>query len=213
MSGSNLHCAADHRRRPAVCRIATLALLLVAALPPSRSAAAQQSYMLDQRFGTIRFSVGHLGLFSSQGRFDRFQARLLLDQKHPERTRITVDVAAGSEMMGWQQATDMLRSKDFLDVRQYPVVRFTSTSVVSVAPDRYRIQGMLRLRGVTRPVALSARLVGRHVDPVRHDEQADFVVTGSLLRSAFGMTTDQVFIANRVRLTITARLELATNAG
>lgn len=215
MSGSRLLGAADQGRRwrVAIRRSGCLLVLLSLALVSGQPARAQQNYRLDQRFGTIGFSVSHLGLFSSQGEFRRFQAHLRLDEAHPERTRISVEVDARSEMMAWQQATDMLRSKDFLDVHRHPLVRFTSTAVLSVAPDRYRIQGELRLRGITRPLVLWARLVGRHVDPRRHDEQADFVVTGSLQRSAFGMTADQTFISDRVTLTIKAHLELATNAG
>lgn len=215
MSDSRLRNAADPGRfwRSGLGRMGHLFVLLGLAVAPFQHAIAQQTYQLDQRFGTIGFTVRHLGLFSSQGEFRRFQAQVLFDQAHPEQTQISVDVDARSEMMGSQQATDMLGSKDFLDVHQHPVVRFISTSVMTVAPDRYRIQGMLRLRGVTRPLVLSARLIGRHIDPLRHDEQADLVATGSLRRSAFGMTTDEPLISDLVTLTIRAHVELATNAG
>ena len=167
--------------------------------------------MLDQRFGTIAFSVSHLGLFSSAGEFRRFAAHLVLDGAHPERTQINVEVEAGSVQMSWGEAADMLRSDDFLNVRRYPAMRFTSTSVASVAPDRYVIHGMLQMRGVTRPLTLAARLTGRHTDPVRHDQQADFVVSGSLRRSAFGMTSDEGIISDRVTLKITAHLDLGND--
>lgn len=188
--------------------VARVALLLLALLLPTHGAVAQQRYSFDQHFGSIGFSVSHLGLFTSHGQFRHFIARLVLDTAHPDRTQISVTVMAGSVTMSWQQALDMLRSKDFLDVRQYPEIRFTSTSVSSVTPDHYLIHGMLQLRGVTRPMVLSATLTARQADPVRHEELADFVVTGSLKREAFGMTSDEAFISNGVKLVIKARLEL-----
>ena len=45
-------------------------------------------------------------------------------------------------------------------------------------------------------------------DPVRHEALADFVVTGSLKLETFGMTSDEAFISNRVKLVLKARLEL-----
>lgn len=79
-------------------------------------------FSIDQRFGSIGFSVDHLGLFSSQGRFDRFTCRLDLDPAHPERTRLQISIDAGSLDMPWGQATDMLRAPDFFDVARYPVI-------------------------------------------------------------------------------------------
>jgi polyisoprenoid-binding protein YceI len=171
-------------------------------------ACSEELYSLDQRFGGIAFSVSHLGLFSSQGQFRRFGASLLLDARHPERTRISVDVDATSVDMPWQEGTAMVRSPDFFDVQRYPKVRFTSTSVETVAPDRYVVRGRIEIRGVTQPLVLHARMVGRHPDPARGAEVADFVVTGTLRRSAFGMTADRAFISDKVDITISARIQL-----
>ena len=190
-------------------------LLLLACIVAAQGASAGQRYLLNQTFGTIAFSVGHLGLFSSHGEFRRFNAHLLLDERHPERSEIAVTVDARSVDMGWQDGTDMLRSPDFLDVQHHPSVRFTSTSVQGVSPGHYLIHGVIRIRGVAQPMLLSATLTGRHDDPARHVAWVDFVVSGSLKRSAFGMTADQTFIADRVNLLIKARLELgdAPHAG
>ena len=51
-------------------------------------------------------------------------------------------------------------------------------------------------------------MVGRHPDPARGAEVADFVVTGTLRRSAFGMTADRAFISDKVDITISARIQL-----
>ncbi len=187
---------------------ALLWLLIITFATIPAAAASQQRYALDQRFGSITFSVKHLGLFSSHGEFRRFTAHLVLDGAHPERTKINVDVDADSVDMAWQAGEDMLRSSEFLDVQNHPAVRFTSTSVASVSPDHYVVRGVIRIRGVAQPMVLSAQLTGRHEDAAHQKELADFVVTGSLRRSAFGMIADEGFISDRVKLVITARVEL-----
>lgn len=190
---------------------AAVLLCLQPALPRAQPL---QSYTLDQRFGSIRFSVGHLGLFSSEGEFRRFEAHLQLDTAHPEKTRIEVDVKATSVDMSWPEGADMLRSADFFDVQRFPDLRFNSTEVVPVANDRYVLRGRLEMRGVTQPLTLMARLVQQHVDAAHREQLADFVVTGALSRSEFGMTADRTFISDRVGIVITAHLKLpVANAG
>ncbi|MCS6921411.1 MAG: hypothetical protein NZM07_05765, partial [Elioraea sp.] len=66
------------------------AALAVLGVPP-RSARAS-TYRLDERFGSIAFSVSVLGLFSVTGRFLRFFGDLRLDPRRPEATAIDVVV-------------------------------------------------------------------------------------------------------------------------
>jgi polyisoprenoid-binding protein YceI len=173
------------------------------------TARSEDSYSIDQTFGSMAFSVSHLGLFSSQGQFRRFGGNLLLDTHHPEWTKISVDVDATSVDMPSQESTAMLQSPDFFDVRQYPIVHFKSTSVEAVASDRYLVRGLIEIRGVTQPLILDAKLVGRHRDAARGADVAEFVVNGTLQRSAFGMTADKAFISDKVAITIKARIQLS----
>ncbi|HEY2133842.1 MAG TPA: YceI family protein [Acetobacteraceae bacterium] len=173
------------------------------------SARAEESYSIDQTFGSIMFSVSHLGLFSSQGQFRRFRGTLLLDASHPEWTRISVDVESASANMSSQEETAMLQSPDFFNVQKYPDVHFESTSVEPVASNHYVVRGQIEIRGITQPLILDAKLVARHEDPARGAEVAEFVVTGTLQRSAFGMTADRAFISDKVAITINARIQLS----
>jgi len=172
------------------------------------AAQAQGQYSIDQHYGGIEFTVEHLGLFASHGMFDRFMGRLIIDPQHPERTRIDVEVEAGSVSMPGDQAAAMLRSADYFDVQRYPDISFDSTAVEALGPDHYRVVGQLRIRGVTHAEALDALLVDRHTDPARGADVADFVVSGELQRSAFGMVADRVFISDTVAIRIHARIVL-----
>jgi polyisoprenoid-binding protein YceI len=196
-------------------RAAMMSVLLMAGPADAGSPGADQMFSLDQRFSSIDFSVRDLGLFASEGRFRRFQARLILNNRQPERTKISVAVDAGSVDMSWHEAADLLRSPDFFDVRQYPEVRFRSTSVQKMAPGQFVIRGLVQIKGVTQPLTLRAALTRQSQDPADHSEIADFVVNGSLERSTFGMTADEVFISDKVNIVIRARLKLppAFNGG
>jgi polyisoprenoid-binding protein YceI len=175
---------------------------LAAALPAS----AASRYSIDQRYGTVEFSVGILGLFTTQGRFPRFEGDLLLDVEHPERSHIDVSIDANAVEMPLQDQVELLRSAAYFDTAQHPTERFASTAIQALSPAHYVIHGTLRIRGVTQPQDLDAILQDRHIDQAQKVEVADFVVTGQIRRSAFGMVADRTMISDTVQLAIRIHL-------
>ncbi len=185
-------------------------LLLVsvgAACLPGR-ASADNSYALDQRYGSIEFAVDSAGIFTAEGQFKRFRSDLMIDEAHPERTRIAVDVEAGSVDMFWPEGVTMLRSPDYFDVQKFPGVHFKSSKVEALSPDHYIISGLIEIRQIQKPFVLDARMVDRHMDSANKMEIADFVVSGALKRSDFGMVADQGLVSDTVKLKITAHILL-----
>jgi polyisoprenoid-binding protein YceI len=187
------------------------AALFISGIGPSTGRAAQV-YAIDQTFGDIGFAVHHLGLFASRGQFRQFTGTLTIDEAHPERTQVNVVIDLGSVTMSWSDAEAMVRSAPFFDVEHYPQARFVSSDVASDGASAYVVHGALALRGQTHPVTLRATLTGRHPAPLPGQQIADFIVTGALSRAAFGMTSEPVFISDKVDLQIHARVLLTEPA-
>jgi polyisoprenoid-binding protein YceI len=200
------------RRRPAAAIVLVLFLVGLSADP----AAAQNVFQIDQRFGSIEFSVDHLGLFTSHGDFRRFAGTLAIDPARPERTTIAVTIDAQSVDMDSPDGLRMVRSPDYFDVGDHPVITFHSTGVMVSAPDHYRIDGTIEIRGVARPMSLDAVLASRATGSA--NPFSEFVVSGSLKRGEFGMVADQNFVSETVQVQIRARIALdrpapGTNGG
>ena len=187
-------------------RSALSAALLLCLL--GTGAGAADRYNIDQTNGTIRFEVENLGLFSSHGEFRRWDGTLTIDQDHPEDSKVDVNIQAGSVVMPWADGADLLRSPPFFDVAEHPAAHFTSDAISQIAANHYAIHGVLSLRGKSQPQTFDAKLVDRHVDPVLKTEIADFLVSGTLNRSMFGMTSDRVLISDAVAVVIRFRLRL-----
>src|SRR3954470_11101200 len=164
-------------------------------------------YRIDQRYGTVGFSVSALGLFAIQGRFPRFEGDLLLNLDQPERSHIDVAIDASAVEMPQQDQTDLLRSDAYFDTAHHPTARFASTSVQALSPTHYVIHGTLRIRGVAQPQELDATVRERRVDQARGVEVADFVVRGEIRRSAFGMVADRPMVSDTIKLSIRVHLE------
>lgn len=199
----------ENRRRTMHRTVAKTMLMLILALSwPTARLHAAEYYVIDQRFGEIGFKVSCLDLFDSSGTFDRYTGHINLDQAHPENTSIAVVINMDSVKMSWASASAMLRSPAYFDVQKYKTASFTSTRIVPTTAGHYEIDGNLQLRGVTKPIVLHAALLSRRAAAAPNMDEADFIVTGTLPRSEFGMTADQSFVSNQVELSIKARLQL-----
>ncbi len=182
-----------------------LAVWLAAALP----AMAASLYRIDQRYGRIVFSVSSLGLFTTEGRFPSFVGEFLLDVDQPERSHIDVNIDADAVEMPLQEQADLLRSDAYFDTAHHPTEHFVSTSIEALSPEHYVIHGMLTIRGIAQPQDLDAILQDQHLDKDRRLEVADFVVTGRIKRSAFGMVADRIMISDTVTLDIRIHLTMS----
>lgn len=171
-------------------------------------AQAADLFMLSQKYGSIGFSVRHLGAFTSVGAFPRFMGRLLIDRLHPEQTKIDVEADATKITVPWPDGDTLLRGPEFFDVEHFPAVHFVSEAVRGVDPKHFLVDGMLEIRGIKRPLTLDATLRRQEANPTTGTEIADFTITGTLSRAAFGMTSQQMMISDEVNLLIAARVEL-----
>lgn len=166
------------------------ALLVLCAAPAAR--AAEQRMALTPTNAEIRFSVGALGLFSIDGRFARFDGALRRDPMAPLATEVVMQVDTTSiEAEGG--ATGAARNADLLRTREFPTMIFRSTGVARDAAGALRLDGLLTLAGVTRPLSLA----------VRETAQGGFVASGALQRRDFGLTAMRPFVSDRVALTVT----------
>lgn len=152
---------------------------------PAASGSALETFVIDPDHSEVGFSVRHL-LSRTRGRFARFSGEIRLDRARPEGSNVTFEVDAASIDTRQSDRDAHLRSGDFFDVERYPVVRFTSERIAPIADDRYRVDGTLELRGLTKPLTLEVSYLGVARDPWGN-ERAGFSTGTVIHRKAFGM--------------------------
>ncbi len=180
-----------------------------AAAVGQRHAVAQPgTYQFDQRAGRLDFTAHHLGMFTSVGRFDGFQAEVLLDPNEPTRAAVDVTVDLRSVMLSWPGAVELLCSREFFDVEAFPMAHFRGEAMGAGEAEDFGVAGELTMRGITHPFAMRAKLLERVVDPTLGAEVAEFSARGPLSRSAYGMVAEQLVIADEVAIGVRVRLIL-----
>jgi polyisoprenoid-binding protein YceI len=188
------------RLGPGAPRWPAVALLLSLALTSwtPRASAAAVTYRVQPEASEVTFKATSR-LMNADGRFHRLAGRIVVDPEDLATAKVTVSVEAASIDTGIGMRDNHLRSEDFLDARQFPVVTFESQRV-EAAGRRATVYGRLTVHGVTRDVAV----------PVEVDlsDQA-LVATGELVidRRDFGLTYQSLVnpIGNEVRIAFTFR--------
>ncbi|HEV8001076.1 MAG TPA: YceI family protein, partial [Planctomycetaceae bacterium] len=115
------------------------------------SAQETEEYAVDPDHSGVSFKISHLGLSWVQGRFDDFSGRFTLDRQNP--ANCSFQLAAKTEGVDTnnRKRDDHLRSPDFFNAKQFPVISFKSTAV-RPAKEGFEVTGDLTLHGATHPV-------------------------------------------------------------
>lgn len=161
------------------------------------------NWTLDIAHSGITFSVRHMVVAKVRGRFTQWSGTLELDEADVTRSKVEVEIDASSIDTGVAQRDEHLRSADFLDVQQFPTLRFVSQRVEQAGEDGLRVTGELTLHGVQRQVTLEVERGGNAKDPWGN-QRAGFSAKLSILRSDYGLTWNQaletggVLVADRI---------------
>lgn len=183
------------------------AVAVLSALP-----AFAADYDLDSSHSSAQFSVRHMMVSTVRGQFDKVSGTVSFDEKDLAKAKISVTIDASSIDTREPKRDDHLRSPDFFDVKQFPTVTFVSTKVAKGPGGKYLVTGDLTMRGVTRPVTLTADAPTAPVKSPWGKSVRGVYATGKLNRKDFGLNWNKaleaggVLVGDEVQLVIDAEL-------
>lgn len=162
---------------------AIAAAVLLAAGPAA--AAPAGTYKIDPVHSVAYFEVGHAGGISRfMGRFNDIAGELVVDT--PEKSRIKVDVKVDSVDTNSDGLDKHLKSPDFFNAVQFPMLSFASTAVTLNSAGEGTVAGNLTLHGVTKPVTFKLKEIGAGPGP-KGDARVGYTASSTIKRSDFGI--------------------------
>ena len=171
---------------------------------------ATGTWTIDASHSEVGFSVRHLGISKTRGRFGAFTGTLQVDAENPANSSVQVEIDATSIDTKDAGRDEHLRSADFFDAEQFPTLSFRSTAVRGAGSD-WTVEGELTIRGVTRPVVLDTELVGLQKDPWGND-RVGFAATTEINREEFGLTWNAALETGGVLVGKTVKIHLDVEA-
>ena len=179
-------------------------------LTPGQTGTTTTTWTIDASHSAAEFSAKHMMITTVKGRIADVRGTLTLDEADLDRSTVEVELAAASIDTRSDQRDGHLRSPDFLDVEQFPMITFRSRRVTGAAAKegtRFTLVGDLTIRGVTREVVLDATYEGRGRDPWG-GERVSFSADTRIDRREFGLTWNAaleaggVLVSNEIKLHI-----------
>ncbi len=145
---------------------------------------AETTWQLAPGRSKLGFRVKHMVFLDVEGRFKKFEGRVIAPGDDLTQARMHVTIAADSVYTGISDRDRHLVGEDFFNTAQFPEITFTSREVIKMddpGEECYKIIGDLTVRGVTKPIVLMARCVSMKKLP-NGKTRMDLVATGTLNR-------------------------------
>lgn len=149
--------------------------------------AGRTAWDIDAAHTEVGFAVRHLMISTVRGRFGGVSGRIQLDAENLENSSVEVSIDAATITTGTPDRDTHLRSADFFDVENHPVLTFRSRRVEWTDEGEFRVIGDLTIRGTTGAVTLEVKDEGRAGDPWG-GTRASFSAIGKIDRREFGLT-------------------------
>lgn len=160
------------------------------------------AYTLDDDHASVVFRLNHFGFSEFRGRFDTLSGSLDLNVEEPEASVVTIDIDIAGLHTGVSELDEKLFAANMFDLATHPVANFTSTSITRLSENEARIDGVLTIKDVSKPVSLEARFVGSGVNPLTGRQTTGFSATGLLKRSDYGLDEWLPFVGDEVTIEI-----------
>jgi polyisoprenoid-binding protein YceI len=94
-----------------------------------------------------------------EGNFEKWNATLTFTSRDVTTGVLDVEIQAASVHTGSGMKDNKLKSKDFFDVEQDPIISFKSNKVVQTGPTTFDVVGTFTIRGVSKPETLNLAII------------------------------------------------------
>jgi polyisoprenoid-binding protein YceI len=162
-------------------------------------------WVLDPSHSELGFKVKHLMVTNVSGSFNSFSVTAETTGDDFTNAVVAFSADATSITTNSEQRDEHLKSADFFDTANFPVITFKATRFEKNSDDEYSLTGDLTIKGVTKSEKLKVEFGGVVKDPWGNTK-AGFTVTGKINRKDFGLTwnaaleTGGVMVSEEVRI-------------
>ena len=173
-----------------------LASVVLSSVTQAQDSAGVPVFEISQTGSTIQFAVK--ASIAIAGTFDKWNATLTFKSPDVTTAALDVEIQAASVDTGSGLKDSKLKSTDFFDVENNPLITFKSTKVVQTGGNTFELDGNFTIRGVTKPEKLTLTVSGRGT--------GSGTIKGTMAfdRKDYGMNSGIPFIriADRVEVTV-----------
>jgi polyisoprenoid-binding protein YceI len=180
--------------------LAAVALVAAAQVSAAPAPAGVSNWAVNKATSQIGFRSS-VGGQAFTGSFRRWDARIAFDPKALDKSSVVAVVETGSAVSGDATRDEQMPTDDWFGVAKFPRATFVAKRFQSLGGNRYRADGTLTIRNVTRPAALPFQLVIA-------GDRAKMVGQLSVDRSAYGVGKGQFASADTIPFAVAVTIRI-----
>ena len=145
--------------------ISGLFLLLLSGMAHS----GDDTWQIDKAHSSIYFDVNHT-FVTVRGQFDEFSGTVRFDPEDKDASGVSFAVRVPSINTNIEKRDKHLRSPDFFNADEFPVMRFESSKIRHVKDNSYIMDGELTIKGVSKKVSVPFTYLGMKDNPLKEGQ-------------------------------------------
>ena len=150
---------------------------------------SQTTWNVDPMHSSFNFNIKHMGISFVQGRFDKFEGKVVTTADDLSNAKFDFTVSTASINTGVEPRDNHLKTADFFDAAKFPEMKFVSSSIKKVKGNTYQLTGNLTIKDVTKPVTVTAVYGGKSKDQ-QGNEKIGFQTTFKINRLDYNVSYD-----------------------
>lgn len=172
------------------------------AAPASPDKSGPVDCTVDATHSRALFRVHHLGASQFWGRFNAVAGTFNFTPGTADGMKFDITIKTDSIDTGVEDLDKHLRSPDFFAAKDFPEMKFVSTSARKTGENMYDVTGTLTIRGTSKPITAKLEYTG--MGTMRGQSRAGFEATFTVKRSEFGVSygTDNGALGDDTRVVV-----------
>lgn len=165
-----------------------------------------QKWTIDPSHTNVQFKAKHLMITTVTGNFKEFDGYVNVEGEDFSKGEYYFEAKVASITTGNEDRDGHLRSDDFFNAEQYPLLTFKGSEVSNVDGNEFDLTGEMTIRDVTKSVKIRVEVGGTVVDPWGNTKAA-FSFKGAVNRKDFGLKFHVVNEAGNLLVSDEIKLE------
>jgi polyisoprenoid-binding protein YceI len=163
--------------------------------------AAPLTYVVDGSHTFPRFSYSHFGLSTQLSSFSNTTGKVVFDAA-AKTGSVDIVIDMKSVNTGFADFNSHIQGEEFLDTAKFPTATFKSTQVLFEGDKPKSIEGLLTIKGVTKPVTLTVTSFLAMPHPMLKKPALGANAFTTIKRSEFNAGKFAPYVGDEVRIDV-----------
>jgi polyisoprenoid-binding protein YceI len=173
------------------------------------------NWKIDPLHSSAQFSVKHLMISTVRGQFGGVRGNIVYDPKNPTAAAVEATIDCSTVNTGEPKRDADLKTAEFFDVKNYPVMTFKSKRVEVVSGGKLKLTGDLTINATAREVILDLDPPSQEIKDAQGRQKIGVSGITKISRKEFGITYNPILETGGVtvsdEVSIILEIELIKN--